>query len=303
MSTFHLIAPSGYCINQRAAALAVERLTSEGHQVNNQQVITRREERFAGSEAERLADINDLARLAGENLIVMPVRGGYGASRLLADIDWQSLVKRQQQQPLVICGHSDFTAIQCGLLAAGGTITFSGPMLAGNFGAEPLNAFTQEHFWRAIRNKSFTVEWDGDGPQCHVEGRLWGGNLAMLTSLIGTPWLPTVPGGILVVEDINEHPYRVERMLLQLLYSGILAQQRALILGSFSHAQPNDYDAGYTLEKMVAWLRSRVAIPVIAGLDFGHEAKTVTLPLGAHAILQHAEKSTLTLTGHPTISA
>jgi len=158
MSTFHLIAPSGYCINQRAAALAVERLTREGHQVNNQQVITRREERFAGSEAERLADINDLARLAGENLIVM-------------------------------------------------------------------------------------------------------------------------------------------------LYSGILAQQRALILGSFSHAQPNDYDAGYTLEKMVAWLRSRVAIPVIAGLDFGHEAKTVTLPLGAHAILQHAEKSTLTLTGHPTISA
>lgn len=107
MSTFHLIAPSGYCINQRAAALAVERLTREGHQVHNQQVITRREERFAGSEAERLADINDLARLAGENLIVMPVRGGYGASRLLADIDWQALVERQQQQPLVICGHRD----------------------------------------------------------------------------------------------------------------------------------------------------------------------------------------------------
>lgn len=301
MSTFHLIAPSGYCINQHAAALGVERLTSQGHQVNNQHVITRRHERFAGHDKERLADINALAQLPGDNIIVMPVRGGYGVSRLLADIDWQALVARQQHQPLLICGHSDFTAIQLGLLAYGKVITFSGPMLAGNFGAETLDTFTAEHFWRAISNETFTIEWDGEGPQCDVAGTVWGGNLAMLTSLIGTPWLPSIPGGILVVEDINEHPYRVERMLLQLLHSGILAQQRALILGSFSLAQPNDYDAGYNLNKMIDYLRAQLTIPVVSGLAFGHEPQTVTLPLGAHARLQHAEKTQLTLTGHPTI--
>ncbi|WLI75999.1 muramoyltetrapeptide carboxypeptidase [Kosakonia sp. H02] len=303
MSTFHLIAPSGYCINQHAAALGVERLTQQGHHVTNQQVIARREARFAGSDAERLADINTLTQLTGDNLIVMPVRGGYGASRLLPNIDWQGLVARQQHQPLIICGHSDFTVIQSGLLAIGKTITFSGPMLAGNFGAQTLDAFTVEHFWRAISHQTYSVEWDGEGPRCHTEGTLWGGNLAMLASLIGTPWLPSIPGGILVVEDINEHPYRVERMLLQLLHSGVLAQQRALILGSFSHAQPNDYDAGYTLNTMVDYLRAQLAIPVITGLPFGHEPQTVTLALGAHAILQHAEKSQLIVSGHPTISA
>ena len=150
MSTFHLIAPSGYCINQHAAALGVERLTQQGHQVVNQQVISRRYERFAGHDEERLADINALAQLAGEDVIVMPVRGGYGAGRLLAEIDWSALAARQQHQPLMICGHSDFTAIQLGLLAQGNVITFSGPMLAGNFGADTLDAFTVDHFWRSI---------------------------------------------------------------------------------------------------------------------------------------------------------
>lgn len=302
MSTFHLIAPSGYCINQTAAALGVSRLLQQGHTIDNQQVISRRCERFAGTDAQRLADINELAHLNGENIIVMPVRGGYGASRLLDRIDWAALARRQQKQPLLICGHSDFTAIQLGLLATNNIITFSGPMLAGNFGAQTLDAFTMESFWQALTQQTLTIEWHGEGPACHAEGMLWGGNLAMVTSLIGTPWLPAIRGGILVVEDINEHPFRVERMLMQLVHTGILAQQQALILGSFSNSQPNDYDAGYTINSVVEQLRARLKIPVITGLAFGHEPQTVTLPLGAHAILQHAEKSQLILSGHPTIS-
>ncbi|HBX2591998.1 TPA: muramoyltetrapeptide carboxypeptidase, partial [Klebsiella pneumoniae] len=135
MSQFYLVAPSGYCINQQAAARGVERLQQAGHEVAHQQVIPRRQQRFAGTEHERLADINQLAQLPGRNRIVLAVRGGYGASRLLPHIDWQGLVARQQRDPLLICGHSDFTAIQSGLLAMGNVITFSGPMLAGNFGA------------------------------------------------------------------------------------------------------------------------------------------------------------------------
>ncbi|ENL9510693.1 muramoyltetrapeptide carboxypeptidase [Salmonella enterica] len=302
MSLFHLIAPSGYCINQQAALRGVQRLTDAGHQVENDEVIRRRYQRFAGTDAERLADVNSLASLTSPDTIVMPVRGGYGASRLLDRIDWQSLASRQQRNPLLICGHSDFTAIQAGLLAQANVITFSGPMLAANFGAETLNTFTEQHFWLALRKAQFTVEWHGDGPQCNAQGTLWGGNLAMLISLIGTPWMPTIDKGILVLEDVNEHPFRVERMLLQLEYAGILNRQSAIVLGSFSGAAPNEYDAGYSLESVYAFLRSRLSVPLITGLDFGHEQRTVTLPIGANATLKNTRQGTqLTLSGHPTL--
>ncbi|EFS3551072.1 muramoyltetrapeptide carboxypeptidase [Salmonella enterica] len=302
MSLFHLIAPSGYCINQQAALRGVQRLTDAGHQVENDEVIRRRYQRFAGTDAERLADVNSLASLTSPDTIVMPVRGGYGASRLLDRIDWQALASRQQRDPLLICGHSDFTAIQAGLLGQANVITFSGPMLAANFGAETLNTFTEQHFWLALRKAQFTVEWQGDGPQCDVQGTLWGGNLAMLISLIGTPWMPTIDKGILVLEDVNEHPFRVERMLLQLEYAGILNRQSAIVLGSFSGAAPNEYDAGYSLESVYAFLRSRLSVPLITGLDFGHEQRTVTLPIGANATLKNTRQGTqLTLSGHPTL--
>ncbi|EJA7594914.1 muramoyltetrapeptide carboxypeptidase [Salmonella enterica] len=302
MSLFHLIAPSGYCINQQAALRGVQRLTDAGHQVENDEVIRRRYQRFAGTDAERLADVNSLASLTSPDTIVMPVRGGYGASRLLDRIDWQALASRQQRNPLLICGHSDFTAIQAGLLAQANVITFSGPMLAANFGAETLNTFTEQHFWLALRKAQFTVEWQGDGPQCDAQGTLWGGNLAMLISLIGTPWMPTIDKGILVLEDVNEHPFRVERMLLQLEYAGILNRQSAIVLGSFSDAAPNEYDAGYSLESVYAFLRSRLSVPLITGLDFGHEQRTVTLPIGANATLKNTRQGTqLTLSGHPTL--
>lgn len=302
MSLFHLIAPSGYCINQQAALRGVQRLTDAGHQVENDEVIRRRFQRFAGTDAERLADVNSLASLTSPDTIVMPVRGGYSASRLLDRIDWQALASRQQRDPLLICGHSDFTAIQAGLLAQANVITFSGPMLAANFGAETLNTFTEQHFWLALRKAQFTVEWQGDGPQCDAQGTLWGGNLAMLISLIGTPWMPTIDKGILVLEDVNEHPFRVERMLLQLEYAGILNRQSAIVLGSFSGAAPNEYDAGYSLESVYAFLRSRLSVPLITGLDFGHEQRTVTLPIGANAMLKNTRQGTqLTLSGHPTL--
>ena len=302
MSVFHLIAPSGYCLQQQAAQRGVARLEAEGHQVEHQKAIARRHQRFAGTDAERLADLNALATLPCAVDIVMPVRGGYGMSRLLDGVDYDALLVRQATDPLLICGHSDFTAFQLALLAKGNAITFSGPMLAGNFGAETLDAFTRHHFWLALREPTFTLAWQGSGPACTVSGQVWGGNLAMIASLMGTPWMPAIDGGILVVEDINEHPFRVERMLLQLLYAGVLDKQRALVLGSFSGSSPNDYDAGYDFKAMCAGLRARLSIPVISGLAFGHEPQTVTLPLGAQGRLAHdGEQTTLTMTGHPVL--
>lgn len=304
MSRFHLIAPSGYCINQQAALRGLARLTEAGHQVDNSAVIARRCQRFAGTEAERLADVNSLVNLHTPDTIVMAVRGGYGASRLLEGIDWQGLAARQQKNPLLLCGHSDFTAIQCGLLAQGNVITFSGPMLAANFGAEEMNAFTEHHFWQALSHPQFTLEWQSNGPECATEGTLWGGNLAMIISLMGTPWMPAIENGVLVLEDINEHPFRIERMLLQLYHAGILARQNAIILGSFSGSAPNDYDAGYSLDSVCAFLRDRLSVPLISGLDFGHEQRTVTLPLGANAVLKNDKNGAqLTINGHPVLKS
>ncbi len=183
----------------------------------------------------------------------------------------------------------DFTAIQCSLLAQGNVITFSGPMLVANFGADELNAFTEHHFWLALRNETFTIEWQGRPDMS--DRSVVGSNLAMLISQIGTPWMPKIENGILVLEDINEHPFRVERIAVAALSCGNLPRQKAIILGSFSGSTPNDYDAGYNLESVYAFLRSRLSIHLITGLDFGHEQRTVTLPLGAHAILNNTRKA------------
>ncbi len=224
--------------------------------------------------------INQLAQLPGRNRIVLAVRG-YGASRLLPHIDWQGLVARQQRDPLLICGHSDFTAIQSGLLAMGNVITFSGPMLAGNFGAETSTRLPSTISGRryASRNspsngraKGRTAGWkapcgkSGDADLAYRHAVAAGG-----------------PRRHPVVEDINEHPFRVERMLLQLLHSGVLAAQKAVIFGSFTGSAPNDYDAGYDLPQVFDYLRQQLSLPLISGLEFGHEQRTVTLPLGARA--------------------
>lgn len=303
MSIIQIIAPSGYCINQAAAARGIARLEEAGHQVTHQHIVTRRFQRFAGTDEQRLDEINSLANLSPETDIVLAVRGGYGASRLLEDIDFSHIGAAFRTRMPIICGHSDFTAIQSALLAQCGAITFSGPMLAGNFGADALDNDTWHHFWLAITQPQFTVSWNCDAPALKVSGTVWGGNLAMINSLIGTPWLPFITGGILVLEDINEHPFRVERMLLQLHHAGILGRQKAIILGSFNGATLSDYDAGYDFSAMCQRLRQRLTVPLLTGLPFGHEPKTVTLPLGALGeLVQQEQTASLTLSGHPVLS-
>lgn len=308
MSIIHLIAPSGYCIDQQAAWRGVERLQAAGIEVTNQQVISRRYQRFAGTDTQRLQDINQLATLPTDNQLVLAVRGGYGASRLLAHIDYASLAERYRQSTLLLCGHSDFTAIQLALLARCQMVTLSGPMLAANFGAPVLESFSWRHFCQAASGEPFTVCWQSAAPPCQLQGRLWGGNLAMLTSLVGTGWLPEMRGGILLLEEVNEPLYRIERMLWQLHHAGILVQQSVIILGDLSGAaadtgsgnQPastigsathtagcDDYNAGYDLPALLHWLRALTGRPVLSGLAFGHCPRTVTLPLGVHAHLQH----------------
>lgn len=301
--TIHLVAPSGFCQNSAAAERGIARLQAAGHRVDNSGIIARRDRRFAGDDSQRLADINALSHRDTLPDIVLAVRGGYGASRLLPNIDYPALRQRLHNTPLAICGHSDFTAIQLALLAQSGVQSFSGPMLTGNFGAEILSEFTVSHFWRALTEPELTLKWQTSPQQLQVSGTLWGGNLAMIASLIGTPWMPDIQQGILVIEDVNEHPFRIERMLLQLHQSGILARQRALIIGSFSGATLSTYDNGYDFASVWNLIRDLTGLPVVTGLAFGHDDDTVTLPIGAQGLLAvNGTSAELQISGHPVLA-
>ena len=120
----------------------------------------------------------------------------------------------------------------------------------------------------------------------------------MLTSLLGTPWFPQVKGGILFLEDVGEHPYRIERMLTQLLHAGVLARQKAILMGQFTNFQLVPHDQGFGLASTLAWLRQRLKIPVYEGLPFGHVPKKLMLPIGQKVDLLVQERELLLLWEH-----
>jgi muramoyltetrapeptide carboxypeptidase len=213
-------------------------------------------------------------------------RGGYGLTRLLDRIDWP-LLARSVDAGTRWVGHSDITALHLGLLAHGGARSWAGPMASEDFGrsddAGGVDDVTAACFCEAMDGEleavGFRTEAGFDGLQC--KGRLWGGNLTVLLSLLGTPHWPRIKGGVLFLEDVNEQPYRVERMLLQLHQAGVLAAQKAVLLGDFTVQSKSPLDRGYTLRVAVEQLRSVCKTPILSGLPFGHVPTKVTLPVGA----------------------
>jgi muramoyltetrapeptide carboxypeptidase len=276
-----LYAPAGFVIEPEAIARAVARFEAAGHRVVVDPTVTTRWQRFSAPDAQRL---NAVMRMAGDPRVelAIAVRGGYGWTRLLDRLDFTAIAAANKRW----LGHSDFTAFQLAALAAQRMVTFAGPLAAYDFGAETPSAFTLEHCWGLLGSAHYTVECELAGPpEFAAEGTLWGGNLTLLAHLIGTAHLPRIDGGILFVEDIAEHPYRVERMLYQLHHAGILGRQRALLLGEFNGYQPSPNDNGYDLAAMVEHCRDAFAMPIFAGLPFGHRRDKLTLPVGAHCSL------------------
>ena len=278
---FGLYSPSGVVVDEAAVDRATRRLLEAGHRVVEDPASRVRHQRFAGDDDVRLAAI---ARIGARDDIdvALATRGGYGYSRLLDRIDFAALASSGKQW----LGHSDFTAFQLAALARAGMVTYAGPMAAYDFGAETPSEFTLEHCFAMLGSREHAATLSLDGPTGRtLEGTLWGGNLAMLTHLVGTPYCPSIDGGVLFLEDIAEHPYRIERMLYQLLYAGVLQRQRAILLGRFTDYAPYPHDGGYDLDSVVAHLRARVDVPIYSGLPFGHVRDKLTLPVGGRATL------------------
>jgi muramoyltetrapeptide carboxypeptidase len=194
-----------------------------------------------------------------------------------------------------------------GLLAKTAAISWAGPHAASDFGAEDLDDITLACFddmaqgrgegagWRLPASD---LDWLPKKPLLAEHATLWGGNLSVLCSLVGTPYMPSVQGGVLFLEDVAEHPYRIERMLTQLLHAGVLAQQKAIVLGSFTDYKLSSHDKGFKFQTVVDWLRTQLKTPVLTGLPFGHVATKLCLPVGQEVSLLREGREAFLLWAH-----
>jgi muramoyltetrapeptide carboxypeptidase len=271
-----VIAPSGYVADPATLDRAVEYFERRGHRAIVDPAARRREQRFAGSDAERLASLRRIVARRDVD-IVMAARGGDGLSRLLRDIDYAELADSNK----LLVGHSDFCALLLALWSKTRTPSLAGPTACFDFGGAEISTFTENHFWAALAEPHRLVSIDVPGqPTCAATGTLWGGNLAIVTHLLGTPFFPEIDGGILFLEDVAEHPYRIERMLLQLLHAGVLDAQSAILIGDVSGYRVQDNDGGYDLSDAIDAIRDRTKTPILTGLPYGHVRDKISLPIG-----------------------
>lgn len=286
MTLLTLFTPAGVVPKAPPLRLAQRRLRALGFDARLDGSALARSQRFGGDDDTRLAALHRVAEQAPS--IAMATRGGYGVTRLLDRVDWP-LLARSVAQGTRWVGHSDLTALQMALWQHTGASSWAGPMALDDFSrpeeAGGVDDVTRDCFLEAMSGEleavGFRTEPGFDG--LGVRGKLWGGNLSMLVSMLGTPHWPRAAltkGGVLFLEDVNEHPYRVERCLLQLHQAGVLARQKAVVLGAFSAYKPSPLDRGYALKTAVAHLRSVCATPILTGLPFGHVHPKVTLPVG-----------------------
>ena len=313
----YIYSPSSAVRDKSSFKRGVQRLKVLGHEVEIDEAALASDQRFAGDDETRLAAIHRAAASGAD--IALISRGGYGLSRILPGINYKAVAKAIGKGTQFV-GLSDFTAFQLAVLAKTGAVTWAGPALGEDFGTlDTPDDIMEACFDDLISGQGEGVGWQLPKvkPKDAINSEatnldksyaetlfsiknavLWGGNLSLLTSLIGTPYLPEVKGGILFIEDVGEHPYRLERMLTQLLHAGVLAQQKAVIFGQFNNYKLVAHDKGFKLPTVVAWLQSQIKAPVFTGLPFGHVATKVLLPVGAKISLAVEGRDAYLLWGH-----
>ena len=281
-----LFSPSGALLNEASFDRGVQQLQQLGYAIHCLPQVRSRQQRFAGSDLERIHAIDAVCHMASPS-VLMASRGGYGLSRLLGQLKLPELLNALCNKAHILCGHSDFTALQLALLAeycrteslqAPNTRLrmLHGPMVCFDFGAEQgADSETARYFELATQQNSVNVVWDSVRACPHwasstLVGPVWGGNLVMLCSVLGTPYFPMIQGGILILEDVNEPVYKIERMLFQLLHAGVLQQQLAIVMGNFTEPPPIAHDEGYNLTSAVAAIQAYVDVPILMDFPFGH---------------------------------
>ncbi|OUM02943.1 LD-carboxypeptidase [Variovorax sp. JS1663] len=300
----YIYSPSSAVRDKAAFKRGVKRLQALGHEVEVDEAALATHQRFAGDDATRLAAIARAAASGADVALIS--RGGYGLTRILDAIPYKAVAKAIGRGTEFV-GLSDFTAFQCALLAKTGAVSWSGPALGEDFGAEDgpdeimeacfddlLHGQGEGTGWRVPKREGESLA----GFRSLHDATLWGGNLCVLTSLLGTPYFPAIDKGVLFLEDVNEHPYRVERMLDQLRHAGVLARQKAVLIGHFTGTRKVPHDRGFDMQTVVTRLRGLIKAPVLTGLPFGHVPTKVLLPLGAHVEVAADGRDVFMVWGH-----
>ena len=326
----YIYSPSGAVRDKAAFKRGIVRLMKLGHEVEVDEAALASHQRFAGDDATRLAAIHRACASGAD--VAMISRGGYGLTRILPGINYKAVSKAIDQE-MHFVGISDFTAFQSAVFAKTGRTTWAGPALCEGFGVggKPKpgidlkdQVLVPDDIMEACFDDLIFGQGEGTGWRQHREptsnaitneavqpkplrpsgnfsvknATLWGGNLTVLTSLLGTPYFSEVKGGLLFLEDVSEHPYRIERMLTQLLHSGVLARQKAIILGQFTDYKLVPHDRGFKLASVIDWLRHQIKVPVLTNLPYGHVATKVLLPVGASCELAVEERDVMLVWGH-----
>ena len=298
--TVALIAPAGASNNKQQVLHAIDVLKSLGYRVKEGKHLYRRTQYLAGTDLERAEDIN-WAFADPEVDAVFTLHGGYGTMRTLPYLDYGMI----RANPKVIIGYSDITGLLLALYARSGLVCFHGPCATSTF-----SEYTLAEYKKVVAEPMAPVEIGSpparEYPEGQAErvdrimtfspgkarGRLVGGNLSLVSPLVGTPYLPDFDGAILFLEDVNEAFYRLDRMLTHLLLAGLLDKVAGIVMGKFTKI-PEEGNS-FNLEEIIEQLLVPLGIPVIRGPMIGHVHDKTTVPLGTLAELD-ADAGTLTL--------
>jgi len=283
--TVALINPSGAVYEREPYAVAIESLQALGFKVREAPHLRARHGHLAGTDRQRADDVNAMfADPAVHGLVAM--HGGSGGNRMLPLVDY-ALIRRA---PKVLGGFSDLTALINAVHAKTGLVTFHAPMAGSEW-----NAFSADHFQRTVMqaealllrnaavNEDALVRRAGRIATLRAgraSGPLVGGNLAVLASLAGSGYWPRMEGAILMLEDVNEYIYRIDRMLSTLKLTGALDRLAGVVLGAFTRCEPGEGFGTLTLDEVFDEHFLPLNVPVFRGAQFGHIRQKWTLPIG-----------------------
>jgi muramoyltetrapeptide carboxypeptidase len=299
-----LVAPAGFYADQFDFQLVTEAVTAMGLVPVPGAHWQDRFGYLAGTDRDRAADIN--AAFADASIRgVLAVRGGWGSARVLPHLDWKTI----QANPKLLVGFSDITALHLAIQARAGFPTIHGPTAGGSWTRYSHAAFRDLAFDGKLptyRNlpgdQDRLVQREGRTRTIRpgkAAGRLLGGNLTVLTHLVGTPWLPDFSGAILFLEDTDEAPYRIDRMLTQLGQAGILRRVAGVVFGQCTNCKPSDGSTSlFTLAEVLRQHLEPLGVPVYSGAMFGHVDDQFSLPVGCRAEID-ADAGTIRLLESP----
>ncbi len=291
--TIGIAAPASPTNEPEQVRFAIETVESLGFRVKPATHLFERSGYLAGSDQARAEDLNNLFGDDGVDAIFC-LRGGYGAGRLLPMLDYEKI----RANPKIIMGYSDISTLLLGIHKMTGLVTFHGPIAGQSFSAYTLTEFKKVLF----KNKppiTLGAPPPFDRREGHVErsnrittlvpgkaqGYLLGGNLSLVTHLIGTPYLPDLSDAILFLEDVGEAVYSIDRMLTQLWLSGNLEKVAGIVFGKFTNPRPSEWEQNRTFEEVLTERAAALNIPAVLGLMIGHVDDLTTIPLGCLAEL------------------